>query len=354
MNRTISSALLSLALLLLIAQPVHALTVIIDSNGLITIGEGQVLGDEDEQEVESEQESDQNESEKKQAEQRREQQQQQLENQRETAKQAAEQKRETAKQAAEQKREQQKKTTELKIEKAKQLRTIQQREQKQLRIKNTNQRTEVEIESKDDSADELENERLETRESITTDQLQLRLPARQKVDDNSELETESETDESEDSTPASEERRLRTDEFEINTLPGADGTQETELRAGTIKAKLRAAEFVVDPETNTVTITTPNGQTHDLVHLPDQAIEQMTAAGLINTDDLKAEEELEVDTEADGRVVYRTKTFQRRKLFGLVPFTVEQEVSLTDDTGEATSKPTNGSLLNQLLLRLSQ
>jgi len=96
------------------------------------------------------------------------------------------------------------------------------------------------------------------------------------------------------------------------------------------------AEFSLDDETGEVTIVTPRGEEHTLNHLPDQAIERMKATGFFEDDDLADEEELEIETNDQGEVIYHKRDKIRKKLFGLFPREIESEIILNDATGEVT------------------
>jgi len=113
--------------------------------------------------------------------------------------------------------------------------------------------------------------------------------------------------------------------------------QVLELKSRNVKASLKnGAEFVLDPITNEVTITTPSGEERVLNHLPDQAIEKMEAAGLFFGISDDAEEELEVETNESGELIYTKKDQIEKKLFGIFPRQVDSKIILNDATGEVT------------------
>lgn len=343
-------------LIFLTVSPAQALSIIIDNQGQMVVHQDQVLGDEDESESESES---QNESAKKAAEQQAEQTKKQAEQQREQAKTASEQQREQQKTSLERTRELNKTNLEQKREAAKKLRTVNAKENKQLKVKTNTEQTEVLIESKTAN----QPNEFSTQEVMRTQRLDIDLPANQKpeseLEDESEIESETESETETDSESQTlrevrENRQQRQDRLQIKTQTTADGESEVEIESGNFSARLKSAEFVVDPETNQVTVVTPSGQSHTLIHLPDVAIQRMTDAGLVDPSDSLAETELTVETSADGSVVYKTKAKQVRRILGIMPVAFENEVELDDATSQVTTSPTNESLFMQLLRSISR
>lgn len=244
------------------------------------------------------------------------------------------------------------------------------RDQK-LKIKPTGDKVEIRLESK--KAEQNENrkektpERFENREVLEAERLKLELSSELKKDEDKgendtentqrELLTEDERIRSEVKERILQERRERLDEkIEIESQTDKDGNRELEFRSRAVKAKLSGAEFSVDPETNEVTVTTPNGNEHTLTHLPDQAIERLKAAGVIDpeTETDGEREELEVKTKEDGRVVYAAKVNKMKRLFGLIPRQVETQVELDDDSGEIEESEVAANPYARLLNRLSR
>lgn len=130
----------------------------------------------------------------------------------------------------------------------------------------------------------------------------------------------------------------RTDRIEIRSQI-RDGETQFSLRSNLTDARLRGAEFSIDPDTNEVVITTPSGNEHVLSHLPDQAIERMTAAGFFS-DSTGGEDgddpQLAIGTNQDGELVYTARRTRRRRLFGIIGRDVDTEVELDDLTGDVT------------------
>jgi len=131
--------------------------------------------------------------------------------------------------------------------------------------------------------------------------------------------------------------------------------QVRELAVGENKAMLRGgAEFSYDEKTGKVTVLTPSGQEHTLVNLPDVAVKKMTESGLLDTQP-SDEDEVELYVELQGdHVVYSRRDSVKKKLFGILPITIDSEVILNDSTGEVTeTNSSTGSFLQRLLDRLS-
>lgn len=133
--------------------------------------------------------------------------------------------------------------------------------------------------------------------------------------------------------------------------------QVLELKSRNVKANLKnGAEFVLDPKTNEVTIITPSGNEHVLNHLPDQALERMIATGHFFgvSSDVDVVEELEVDTNELGELIYTKKNKVNKKLFGLFPRQVDSKIILNDATGEVTEYETaTSSIFDQFLNSVS-
>lgn len=138
-----------------------------------------------------------------------------------------------------------------------------------------------------------------------------------------------------------EDRKKRSEEQIQLRSTKDESTGETvfEFESRLMKAKARGAEFVLDPATNNVTVITPNGTQHTLTHLPDQALMQMQAAGLLTTDGLVAgDEELTLEAKDDGSVVYSKKVKKTKKILGMFNREIETEVELDDQTGQVTEE----------------
>jgi hypothetical protein len=144
------------------------------------------------------------------------------------------------------------------------------------------------------------------------------------------------------------ERRQNEDALEVKSKLDATGQQELELQNNAVRAELRGADFAFNPETNTVTLTTPSGQEHELNHLPDQAIDRINAVITVQNTD-PASPDVSIETTEEG-TLYRTKAVKRKKLFGLFNRDIQTEVVLDDETGEvATLEQQSPGLLGKLL-----
>lgn len=93
------------------------------------------------------------------------------------------------------------------------------------------------------------------------------------------------------------------------------------------------ADFSVN-EDGQVVITTPSGEEHVLNHLPEVAIEKMTAAGFFIDD----EEDIQVNA-TDSAYFFHTRADDDRRLLGIFPRRVPVDVTLDDESGEITQQP---------------
>lgn len=147
-----------------------------------------------------------------------------------------------------------------------------------------------------------------------------------------------------------EERQERVQEqIQLQNSLGPDG-QELNLESRGIRAALRNDRVTVDPETNSLILTTRDGEQRVLTTLPDQAAERMLEVkGIANIDG----DNLEV-RERDGKLEYVTKAQRVKRLFGLFNRPVETELSVDDQSGEVTEvlqeKPT---IIGRFLDRLA-
>lgn len=122
-----------------------------------------------------------------------------------------------------------------------------------------------------------------------------------------------------------------------------------QIQSREITANLKdGAEFTIDPKTNQVIVTTPSGQEHVLYHLPDQAVERMLEAGVI--DSKQEAEDLNLDTLDDGTVLYRTDSVKTKRVFGLIPWQKQTQVLLDDQTGEVLETDKQASSLFEQML----
>ncbi|MBT3249868.1 MAG: hypothetical protein HN846_02475 [Candidatus Pacebacteria bacterium] len=206
-------------------------------------------------------------------------------------------------------------------------------------VKDKEDKFEIELRDKDDDDDHDEFRKIERMEA---DDIRVKFPAklndndRDKNDDDDEYEQRY-------AEKIREERKDRAEEMVELKNKLREKSQVLELESRKIKASLKnGAVFNLDPVTNEVMITTPSGEEHVLNHLPDQAIERMEAAGLFFGVSGEAEEELEVETNDLGELIYTKKDKVRKKLFGLFPRQVESEIVLNDTTGEVTEVELEG------------
>ncbi len=341
MSKSLQHTLLIVSLFILAAQPVNALSIIVNENGAMSLHEGKVLGeDSDSQdEVESENESEDS-------------------NEDTSDNKAEEQAREQAKKQAENTREAEKRAAEKRLEQSRVLKTVPAGQTKQLKINNTQRKTEVLIENKLKAlkTGKTNLETINNQDQIETDSLTIELPARQEPTFETGLDSDDTNGEAENEQikKIKKERQERQDKIEIKSQLNDDGTREIEIESATVKAKLKSSQFVVDPATNSVTITTPSGQTHTLIHLPDQALQQMTEAGLITSGDpATTQSELTVETKEDGTVVYKTTVRKQARLLGLIPYEFEDEIELNDADSQIITKPVDTSFIDSILRRLS-
>lgn len=148
-----------------------------------------------------------------------------------------------------------------------------------------------------------------------------------------------------------EERKLRIEEkIELRNKQGVDGDQELELETRGISATLKNADFEYDQETGILSVTTKNGEVHELNHLPDQAIEKIMA----NRGEELNKDEVEIEVNDDGTTEYKVNATKKTKLFGLISRKINTQIVLNDDTGEITENEIeNTTVLGKLLDNLS-
>jgi hypothetical protein len=202
---------------------------------------------------------------------------------------------------------------------------------RQLRVKEVESSTELSVEAaqkRDQIKEEKKEQRpvFEKQDVISTERLQLELPAELKTSETQELR----------SVRVFDERRGRQGEkIELKNEVGEDGKATLELESRSVKAHSRGAEFVIDPTTRNIILTTPSGKQHTLTHLPDQALTRMVEAGVVSSDSAQVEDEvLQIETKEDGRVVYSAQVKKQKRLLGLLKRHVETKVEVDDETGE--------------------
>ena len=227
----------------------------------------------------------------------------------------------------------------------------------QMRVSSDKQKIQVRLEDKEDM-NQMGTGKvdLKTEKKTTTDRLkveasstlkdQLKERVQEQVEERKEVRTEA-------AEQAREERRERKEEkIEIQSERRADGTTEFQFESRNVKAKLKNAEFVLDPETNEVSVITPSGEEKVLSHLPDQAIERMTAEGFFDgiPGVVSEDVELELETREDGTVVYSTVVEKEEKLLGFFTRKFDAKLEMDDETGEVTeTRVQSRSFLGRLL-----
>lgn len=330
-NKILLSIAVSVGIAVLATLPVQA-RVLIDSSGAIILQSGAVLGEssgsgDDGDDGDSNDDSDssgsgssgsgssdsdssEDSSEEK-----------QLEEQRETAKQEAKKKRESAKQTAEEKREAAKQEVEIKREAEKQKLEIKMKENRARYI--------------------LKKDGRKIRIDVRDGQTKLRIE--NKIKDENGVESEDE---------AEVENEME-DEQEIEIEPGteAENTKLRVLRSKAIIERLRAravtsASLSVDPETNTLSITTPRGDVKVIV-LPDAAIQNLLANDIVDEivsepNDQETKEAVSGEEEKDtvrleseeDKPVYKIAGIKRLRFLGLFPFESRVDATVSAETGE--------------------
>ncbi|HCC84097.1 MAG TPA: hypothetical protein DEP87_00195 [Candidatus Pacebacteria bacterium] len=324
MIKNLPSILLQMMLLsLIVVQPTQALTILVNQNGSMTFIQGQVLGDESERKTEGE---------KKSTEIRPEIEKNDQKDQNRAS--------EVTRKSSEQNR-----------EVLKNIRTVNSKENQQIRVKTQDKSVEVLLENRPLESNRKNDDKKEVfqnQETIETKNLNIELPL------NSNLTPPNPESSSSGRGKFGEERREKPEKLKIKIETADDGESEIEFESADIKAKLNSGEFTIDPSTKALSITTPLGETRQLMHFPDQAMQQFKDAGLVDTDDSQSRAELTIETQDDGSVVYKTKVTETKKFLGFIPFEVENEVELKDETGETSVTPTDNSFFNQFRLMFSQ
>lgn len=151
----------------------------------------------------------------------------------------------------------------------------------------------------------------------------------------------------------SQREERKQEALEIRSRYDDQNRPELELRSKAAAARLKGAEFSYDQATNQIKVVTLSGEEHTLHHLPDQALERIKTA--IQTNDLEfIQENLEVSTTADGKVIYKLKASGTKKLFGFFPRKIEKQVILEDNTGKVrTEEMIPESIMGRILHSLS-
>jgi hypothetical protein len=212
------------------------------------------------------------------------------------------------------------------------IRTVPTGERKKLEIKANNIGNTVQLKEKVSNHGKDSFIRTETMES---DQVRANFPAKLTKDQVGIAEKKHE----EYQQKLREERQERNQE-KIEVRSRAENKHNSlELKSRNTKALLKeGTDFNLDPKTNEVTLVTPSGQEHTLNHLPDQAIERMKTAGFFNEASAALEEEIAVETNDQGELVYRKKDKIKKRIFGFFPRQIDSEILLNDTTGEVSEK----------------
>lgn len=221
----------------------------------------------------------------------------------------------------------------------------------EIETKQSEQRTEVRLS---------EGERIRTRTKdgrtridITSGGIKTRLETRDdRVIIKAELEDGSEV-ELEDDTIFKIEERLAANQIRIST----DEANRIVIQRSSTGA---VSEFPVsvDLATNQLIVNTPSGQ-KNLAILPDQAVQNLIAANVINrlggaavVNSVTTGEAITLDQiitlgEKQGIPVYEINGISDQRLLGLIPVTIERTVEVSVETGQVVSSQT--SLVNRLL-----
>jgi hypothetical protein len=185
-------------------------------------------------------------------------------------------------------------------------------------------------------------------DSFRSENLELRFPAKTK--DLSEEQKEKLSEYQEKVREARQERIKELSQLRERKQEDGEGL---ELKSRNVKAKLNGAEFLLDPKTNEVTLTTPSGNEHILTHLPDQALSRMKEAGVISDESFDEDsQELEAVATEDG-IEYTATVSENRKFLSFFPRIVEKKVTLDDTTGEVSEESTSRDWFNRMMDRFS-
>lgn len=217
-------------------------------------------------------------------------------------------------------------------------------------VNETDKRTKTETKSNEEriSVQLSETERIRTRTKdgktrvdITSGGIKTRLEIRDgrivvkaEQEDGTEVELE-------DDTLLKIDDRLADDDIKIATA----GAGEFILRKGTTGA-VTSFPLSIDLATNTLYVNTPSGQRAVTV-LPQQAVTNLIAAnvvsrlggnaviGAVNQKSLTSINDLIALGEQNGIPVYEIKGISDQKLLGFIPVTIEKDVTVSAETGNA-------------------
>ncbi|NCN44957.1 MAG: hypothetical protein COU63_00025 [Candidatus Pacebacteria bacterium CG10_big_fil_rev_8_21_14_0_10_36_11] len=194
--------------------------------------------------------------------------------------------------------------------------------------------------------DDLEQTVVDEKDVVKTENLEVRFPSKTK---NMTDEQKQKLSEYQEKIRTARQERIQ-EMTELRERKNAD-SKALELKSRNVKAHMNGAEFVYDPTTGDVALTTPSGQTHVLTHLPDQALARMQEAGLISGFDSE-NQQLDAVANDDG-VEYSLTVAEKKKFLSFFPRTVERKVTLDDATGEVSQDYTSTSFFTRLMDRLS-
>lgn len=237
------------------------------------------------------------------------------------------------------------------------IKRVESRENKELLIRSTDRGVDIELQDKIQVNPTLETNtrdeeaRYRTSEKIESDRLQVEFSAAPQELSEAERAIHREEYRTQLEAILQERHDRREEMIAIVKETRLGATERLALISRNVSARLQeGAEFVLDPETNRVRVNTPSGNSHEITHLPDQAVERMRAAGVLWENHDFDSLPIEIVERADGTVTYKTQSKESRRLFGLFNRDVDTIVMLDDETGEVTSrvKP-NTSVIGQFL-----
>lgn len=115
-------------------------------------------------------------------------------------------------------------------------------------------------------------------------------------------------------------------------------------------------ELIVNPATNTISISVGDGDERPLNRLPDQAFQELTVQGAVFPEQYdEAKANLTLRTKDDGSVIYYTEITEERPVLGVIPRKMRRAYELNDQTGEiVTRRLPDESLLGRVLRVLGQ
>lgn len=140
------------------------------------------------------------------------------------------------------------------------------------------------------------------------------------------------------------EQELEDDGIEIASSSGGLIIKKNKIRART------SFPLSVNPETNELVVTTPSG-VKTVTILPDRAVENMLAKGVLSeVDKEESEDSVEIETKKD-ELVYKIKGEKDHKFLGFIPLKTVITAFVSAQTGQLTAQ--EQSLLSQIISRLS-